>query len=79
MEFSTRSMHQLIQTHTGKRVSENAADKLGRTLEQFASEIAEEAQKLAEEDGYQTVKQEHVKEILSNHKERRVEVEGYRK
>ncbi|MFB6188190.1 MAG: histone, partial [Halobacteriaceae archaeon] len=63
MEFSTRSMHQLIKSHTGKRVSENAADKLGKTLEEFAGEIAEEAKALAEEDGYQTVKQEHVKTV----------------
>jgi histone H3/H4 len=66
MEFSTRSMHNLIVNQTSKRVSNNAANKLGEQLQEYAENIAKEATQLANEDGYQTVQQKHIREALLN-------------
>ncbi|MFC4550231.1 MULTISPECIES: histone [Halorussus] len=66
MEFSTRSLHHLIHDQTSKRVSKSAADKLAKTLERFAGDIAEEAIAVAQEDGYQTVKRKHVRRALNS-------------
>jgi histone H3/H4 len=57
-------MHNLIRNQTGKRVSENAADELGEILERFAGDAAEEAIALASQDGYKTIKQEHIQQAL---------------
>ena len=64
MEFSTRSMHNLIGNQTSKRVSKNAAHQLGEQLQQYAENIAKEATQLAKEDGYQTIQQKHIREAL---------------
>lgn len=64
MEFSTSSMHDLLKENGDKRVSENAADKLGEILERFAGDVAEEARAVAKEEGYQTVKADHIREAL---------------
>jgi len=57
-------MHQFIKDRCGKQVSRESADELGEILERFAGDVAEEAIALAKEDGYQTVKQKHVREAL---------------
>lgn len=64
MEFSSRAMHQLIKNQGDKRVSEQASVELGEILELFAADVAEEAIALAQDEGYQTVKEEHVKKAL---------------
>lgn len=64
MEFSTRAIHRLIKSEGDKRVSEPAANELGDILETFAGDVAEEARAIAQENGYKTVKQEHIKEAL---------------
>jgi histone H3/H4 len=66
MEFSTRSVHRLIEDEGEKRVSEDAANELGEVLEQFAGDVAEEAIAVAEEDGYKTVQRDHVRKALSD-------------
>jgi len=65
MEFSTRSMHNLIRNQGDLRVSENSATELGEILERFAGDIAEESLAVAKKDGYQTVKQEHIRSALN--------------
>ena len=62
--FSARSMHQLIKNQGDKRVLEQASVELGEILELFAGDVAEEAIALAENKGYQIVKEEHVKKAL---------------
>jgi histone H3/H4 len=37
---------------------------LGELLDRFAGDVAEEAVALAEEDGYQTVQQKHIRQAL---------------
>lgn len=57
-------MHNLIREQGDKRVSEDSADHLGEILERFAGDIAEVAVEIARENGYQTVKEEHIQEAL---------------
>jgi len=64
MEFSTRSMDTLLKQETDKRVSEGAANQLGDVLEKFSEDVAQDAISLASEDGYQTVKRQHIKQAL---------------
>jgi len=64
MEFSTRSIHNLIRSQGDLRVSEPSATELGEILERFAGDIAEVAIEAANEEGYQTVKQEHIRQAL---------------
>ena len=52
MEFSKRSMRNLIKGETGLRVSDSAGFELGEFLEEFA----EDAFEIAREQGYLTVK-----------------------
>lgn len=58
-------MHNLIQDQTSKRISKSAADQLGKLLERFSGDIAEEAITIAQKDGYQTVQQKHVRQALN--------------
>jgi len=64
MEFSDRSMRLLIKGQTELRVSKSASTELGEFLEGFADDVAEEAVETAREQGYQTVKQRHIKNVL---------------
>lgn len=64
MEFSVRSMHELIKSQGDKRVSEQASVELGEILERFAGDVVEEAIELANEDGYKTVKREYIRKAL---------------
>jgi len=57
-------MHNLIKSQGDKRVSETASNELGEVLERFAGDIAEEAIALAKEEGYQTVKEKHIRKVL---------------
>lgn len=57
-------MHQLIKNQGDKRVSEAAASELGQELEQYAERVAEEAVAVAEEEGYQTIKDRHLRTVL---------------
>lgn len=66
MEFSTSAIHDLIKSQGDKRVSEDAAQKLGQILERFGGDIAEEAIALAEEDSRQTVRNQDVKNALKD-------------
>ncbi|WP_123539365.1 histone [Halosimplex salinum] len=65
MEFSTRSIHNLIGDQGNKRVSQASANELGKLLEKYAGDIAEEAITNAEEQGYQTIKENHIRNALN--------------
>ena len=58
-------MHGLIKNQGDKRVSKPVSVELGKILERFAGDIAEEAIAIAEADGHRTVKQNHIKKALS--------------
>lgn len=73
MEFSTRSMKNLIQQNTEKRVSDDAGNSLGDFLDRCGEEIAEDAIEVANEDGRKTVRAEDIREALSDRKDRTVE------
>jgi histone H3/H4 len=64
MEFTTPAMKKMIKNNSGKRVSEDAADRLGEILETFAGDVSEEARAIAEEDGRKTVRKEDIREAL---------------
>lgn len=64
MEFSNAKMKEVIKSKTSKRVSEDATGELGKVLEMFAGDVAEEAIAIAEEDGRKTLRKEDVKEAL---------------
>jgi len=65
MEFSINKMKEMLKEEGDKRVSQEAAESLGKILELFAGDIAEEAIAIAERDGRQTVRAEDVREALS--------------
>lgn len=65
MGFSVRSIHRLIKGQGDKRVSEQAAIELGQELQQYAEEVAQKAATCAQEEGYQTVKDRHIRAILN--------------
>ena len=73
MEFSTRSMSILLKQETDKRVSEGASNQLGDVLEKFSEDVAKDAISLATEDGYQTVKPEHIRTALNQYKNRDIQ------
>lgn len=66
--FSITTMKKALKKETSKRVSKDAADKLGEILENEGTELAEEAEKIAEEDGRETVRQSDIKQALRNQK-----------
>ena len=55
----------LLKQETDKQVSEGASNQLGDVLEKFSEDVAKDAISLATEDGYQTVKPEHIRTALS--------------
>ncbi len=63
-EFSIRSMKYLIKFQGSKRVSKGSAEELGDILETFAGDVAEEAWAIAQDDGMNTVRPEHIQEAL---------------
>lgn len=73
MEFSTRSMDNLLKQETSKRVSKEAANQLGSVLEEFSEEVAEHAVSIAAEEGYQTVKPRHIKTALNQYRKRDIQ------
>lgn len=64
MEFSLRSMHQLIKDQGDKRVSFEAAEMLADELENHGMSIAEAAVDIANEEGVKTVKQGHIVQAI---------------
>ena len=56
----------LLKQETDKRVSKGASNQLGDVLEKFSEDVAEHAISLATEDGYQTVKTQHIKQALKS-------------
>ena len=75
MEFSIRSMKMMIQENTEKRVSEDSASALGSFLDDWGTDVAEEATQIAEDKGRKTVRTEDIKEALKNRKSRDVSEE----
>lgn len=73
MEFSTRSMSILLKEETDKQVSESAANQLGDVLEKFTEDVAKDATSVASEDGYQTVKPEHIRTVLKQYRNRDIQ------
>jgi histone H3/H4 len=72
MEFSIRSMKMMIQENTEKRVSEDSATALGEFLDDWSSEVAEDAAEVAEGKGRKTVRAEDIKDALKNRTSRDV-------
>lgn len=72
MEFSIRSMKLIIQENTEKRVSEDSAEALGEFLDEWSSDISEDAAEIAEGKGRKTVRAEDIKEALKNRKSRSI-------
>ena len=64
MEFSISKMKEMIKNQGEKRVSEDSAKELGDVLEMFAGDVAEEAVRIAEDDGRKTVRKEDIKQAL---------------
>ncbi|MFB6209128.1 MAG: histone [Candidatus Nanohaloarchaea archaeon] len=73
MEFSIRSMKQLLKQNTEKRVSEEAAGELGDFLDDWATGVGEESVEVAAEDDRQTVRAEDIREVLRRRQDREVE------
>jgi histone H3/H4 len=63
----------LLKQETDKQVSEAAANQLGDVLEKFSEDVAQDAISLAAEDGYQTVKNRHIKKALNQYKNRDIQ------
>lgn len=63
-ELSTRSVTQLIKGETDKRVSSDAGDELAEELEEYATDIAEEAIEVAKENGRKTVRMSDIREVI---------------
>jgi len=61
-------MNTLLKQTTSKRVSKEAANQLGEVLEKFSEDVAKDAVSLAAEDGYQTVKPDHIREALKQYR-----------
>lgn len=57
-------MKELIKSQGDKRVSEDSAQELGKVLERFAGDVAEEAIAVAREDGRKTVRAEDIRKAL---------------
>ncbi|NMI89234.1 histone [Nanohaloarchaea archaeon] len=64
MEFSTSKMKDMIKKEGDKRVSEESAEELGRVIEMFAGDVAEEATAIAGDNDRKTVRAEDVREAL---------------
>jgi histone H3/H4 len=64
MEFSTSKMKEMIKNEGDKRVSEESAEELGRVIEMFAGDVAEEATAIAGDNDRKTVRAEDVREAL---------------
>ncbi len=64
MGFTTPKMKETIKKHTGKRVSDDAANSLGEILETFAGDISEEALAITRENGRKTVRDDDIREAL---------------
>lgn len=64
MEFSKSKMKEIIRSQSDKRVSEDAAMKLGEILETFAGDVAEEAIGVAGDRDRKTVRAEDIREAL---------------
>lgn len=73
MEFSIRSMKNLIRANTEKRVSEGSAESLGQFLDEWSQEIGEDAVEIAEDDGRKTVRAEDIRKALNRRTSRQVE------
>lgn len=73
MEFSIRSMRQVFEDNTEKRISDDAAGELGEFLNSWADDVGSEAVDVAAEDGRSTVRAEDIRQVLRNRKRRDVE------
>lgn len=65
-ELSTRACRNLIKESTIKEVSDDAADSLGRFLESWSREIAEQALVQARRSGRKTVKPKDIRQVLKD-------------
>ncbi|WP_049996589.1 histone [Halococcus sediminicola] len=63
-EFSTARGRKLLKSETNKRVTEEAADKNAKLMQEYGTEIAERAIEIAEHAGRKTVRGGDVKEAV---------------
>lgn len=66
-------MKAIIDQNTEKRVSEESAKKLGEVLDEWSTEIGEEAVEIAAKDGRKTVRAEDIKKAINKRKSTTIE------
>ena len=64
-EFSQTRMKKVLKSESNKRVNAEAADELGKELEDYAEAVAWKAKELAEQKGRKTVRSSDVREALN--------------
>jgi histone H3/H4 len=66
MELTLQPLRNMIKKVGGKRVSDKAAEELGKLMEEKASEIATEAHRLSQHAGRRTVMRRDIKLAKKN-------------
>lgn len=66
MELTLQPLRRMFKKAGAKRVSDKAAEELGRLMEQKAAQIAVEAQRLSQHAGRRTVMRRDVKMAKRN-------------
>ena len=66
MELTLQPLRNMIKKAGGKRVSDKAAEELGKLMEERAAQIAKEAQRLGEHGGRRTVMRRDIKLAKKN-------------
>lgn len=64
MEFSIYRMKQVLKGETDKRISEGAAEALGKEMDEKGLEISQKALEIAEGKGRKTVRAEDIRDAL---------------
>lgn len=66
MELTLQPLRKMFKAAGGKRISDKAAEELGKLMEEKAAEIAVEAQRLSQHAGRRTVMRRDVKMAARN-------------
>lgn len=66
MELTLQPLRRMFKTAGGKRISDRAAEELGRLMEERAAQIAVEAQRLSQHAGRRTVMRRDIKMAARN-------------
>lgn len=66
MELTLQPLRRMFKRAGGKRISDQAAEELGKLMEERAAQIALEAQRLSQHAGRRTVMRRDVKMAARN-------------